>query len=828
METINGKIEYILFPKKGQPQPDNGFTIASLKPEGKGSNVIIKGCIPGVRTDMNISVTGEMKTDRFGTHLAISSYEEIIPTSSEGMKNYLASGLVSGLGDKLAERIVSEFGEDTMRIIEEEPERLLEVKGISEKKMQAIVSAWAEQQAVKDVMLFLKTYNVGNANAAKIYKEYGSDAISILKTNPYTMADDIKGIGFLTADTIAMAMGIDRRSPDRVRSAILYVMKDSSEKEGHVYHTFGQLTNNVLPLLNNGDVAEDELVTDDDVTARLEGMKDAKLIISEEADGERLYLPMFYYAERNVAQKISLLCREKVKNHPIDFDKLESQNGIEYDSVQKDAITLASRSRFCVITGGPGTGKTTTMKGVIDEARSRGLKILLAAPTGRASRRLAETTGAEAKTIHRLLEYKPGEGFGKNEEDPLSGNLLVVDESSMIDTMLMHSLLKAVPLSMRVVLVGDVDQLPSVGAGNILRDIIESECVPVVRLKRIFRQAQGSLIVSNAHAVNEGRAPALPCNLTPQGEDFCFVERADSAAVQTDVVNLVSNYLPEQFGYKRDDIQVLTPMKMGPLGTRELNRILQNKLNPSTSCIRYGDIEFRVGDRVMQTKNNYDWDVFNGDIGKVVAVDTEDRSMVLRFGDKDFLAKGDQISTIDLAYACTIHKSQGSEYPVVVVPSSMSHYVMLQRNLLYTAITRAKEKCILVGDKRAVMTMVGNNVVLKRNTALKERIQMYLGKTIQAVVGNVPVSGRTTDVEIEEDEPLSIVSRPDGKLNYRDGKGGVLLKNWVEKAEPFKNGEANVVFGGQHFFINEHGVVVQREAIQQTLFSESSSKGLGI
>lgn len=808
---VNGKIDFILFPKKGQPQPDNGFTIASLKPDGGGDKIIIKGYIPGIRPEMNISVTGDMKADKFGNHLAVSSYEEIVPTSTEGIKNYLASGLISGLGDRLAERIVDEFGAGTMWVIENEPERLMDVRGISKKKMQMVVSAWAEQQAVKDVMVFLKTYNVGNAYAAKIYKEYGADTISILRNNPYVMADDIKGIGFLSADTIAMAMGIDRRSPDRIRSAILYVMKESSEKEGHVYHTAEQLTKNTLAVLNNGDVADESLVTEGDIADRLEGMKDSRLVISDE---DRLYLPMYYFAEKNVAQRISLLCKEKVKPHPIDFDVLERRNDIEYDSVQKDAITLASGSRFCVITGGPGTGKTTTMKGVIDEARSRGLRILLAAPTGRASRRLAETTGAEAKTIHRLLEYKMGDGFGRDDKNPLSGDLLVVDESSMIDTMLMHSLLKAVPLSMRVVLVGDVDQLPSVGAGNILRDIIESECVPVVRLKRIFRQAQNSLIVSNAHAVNEGCAPALPCNLTPQGEDFCFVERDDVESIQTDIINLVSGYIPDQFGYKWDDIQVLTPMKKGPLGTLELNRILQNKLNPSNDRLRYGDIEFRVGDRIMQTKNNYDWDVFNGDIGKVMSIDTEDKSMVLRFGDDNFVARGDQLSTIDLAYACTIHKSQGSEYPVVVVPSTMSHYIMLQRNLLYTAITRAKEKCVMVGNKQAVMTMVNNNVVLKRNTALEERLRGYFGKDVTRVVEAKPQK------KDEEETVFVPVSRSDGRMNYTDNKGHFLLKRWVDEASPFDGGVAKVMYGGQRFAINDKGCVVTREEriVQQTLF----------
>lgn len=728
METIEGTIDYILFPKKGQPQPDNGFAIASLKPSGNtGSkgNVSVKGSIPGIHVGMAVKVTGDWKSDSYGTFLSVRSYEEKTASSVDGIRNYIASGIVKGIGEATAAKIVDKFGEDTVRIIEQEPERLFEVKGLTKKQQAALVESWKEHEGVRNVMIFLKTYGVGNANAARIYKKYGTESISVLKSNPYVLADDIDGIGFLTADSIAMAMGIDRRNPGRIRSAVLYAMNDASEKKGHVYHVVDELTESVLELLNNS-ASSGEEVTGADVLQTIAAMKEKKDIISEGENGERLFVPMFYHAERNVAQKIALLCKETEKAHNVDFAKLEKQSGIAFDDVQKDAISLASTSRFCVITGGPGTGKTTTMKGVIEEAKGRGLRVLLAAPTGRASRRLAETTGMGAKTIHRLLEYMPGSGFGKDDENPLVGDLLVVDESSMIDVLLMHSLLKAVPLSMRVVLVGDVDQLPSVGAGNVLRDIIDSDCVPVVRLTRIFRQAQGSLIVSNAHAVNEGRAPALPCDLTPQGEDFCFVQRDDAAAIQKDIVTLVSDYIPAQFDYHRTDIQVLSPMRKGPLGTEELNRILQDVLNPSDEYVRYGAVEFRKGDRVMQTKNNYEWDVFNGDVGRVTDVDPVGKKIVIDFDGTVVEAKGDKLASIDLAYACTIHKSQGSEYPVVIVPVSMSHYVMLQRNLLYTAITRAKKRCVLVGDKRAVMTMVGNNVVKKRNSTLKERLRRYL------------------------------------------------------------------------------------------------------
>lgn len=728
METIEGKIDYILFPKKGQAQPDNGYAIVSLRPDGasgSSSNITVKGSIPHVYVGMSVRVSGDWKTDRYGQALVARTVEERDAASEDGVRNYLASGLIKGIGEALADRIVETFGEDTVRVIEEEPELLLQVRGVSKKKMAALVEAWDEHRGIKDVMIFLKTYGVGNANAAKIYRKYGDESIAVMRENPYVLADEVDGIGFLTADRFALEMGVDRRSPMRIRCALLYAMNKASEKEGHVYHVADELVEAVLELINSKEYPDEEVIPES-VLQIVESMKEQRDIIAAGEDGERLYLPMYFYAERNTAQKIALLCKAGDKVRTVDFARLEDRAGIVFDEVQKDAIALASRSRFCVITGGPGTGKTTTMKGVIEEARIHNLKVLLAAPTGRASRRLAETTGMEAKTIHRLLEFKPGDGFVRTDDNPLSGDLLVVDESSMIDALLMHSLLKAVPLSMRVVLVGDVDQLPSVGAGNVLRDIIESQCVPVVRLTRIFRQAQGSLIVANAHAVNRGCAPALPCNLNPDGEDFCFIGRDDAERIQYDIVRLVAEYIPAQFEYRPSDIQVLTPMKRGPLGTETLNGLLQEVLNPSERRLRVGTVEFREGDRVMQMKNNYDWDVFNGDIGRVTRIDTEERIMYVDFGDGVVEAKGDQLMNMDLAYACTIHKSQGSEYPVVVVPMTMSHLIMLQRNLLYTAITRARKRCVLVGEKRAVMMMVGNNVVEKRNSALNERLQGYL------------------------------------------------------------------------------------------------------
>lgn len=728
MERINCRIEYILFPKAGQPQPENGYAIVSARVHGGKQNITLKGSMPGVHAGAEASVSGDWKTDNWGQSFVVKTYEEKMPKSLDGIRNYLSSGLIRGIGPAFAALIVNKFGEDTLDIIDNNPDRLNEVPGIGKKKAASIIESWKEQKGIRDVMVFLKTYEVGNAVSAKIYRKYRDRSIQVIKENPYVLADEIDGVGFLTADRIALSMGHERGSGGRIRSAVLYAMNEGSNTKGHVYHLREDLIKDALELLNNAAGNDDETVEADDVDRCLELMCRDRDVICEGLTSERIYLPLFFNAEKKAAERLSFLCgqedRRKMKD--IDFRKLEEKCGVEFEDVQRDAITLASGSHVCVITGGPGTGKTTTMKGVIQNALRNKLKVLLAAPTGRAAKRLAETTGMDASTIHRMLEYRPGEGFGRNEDEPLAGDLLVVDESSMIDTLLVCSLLKAVPDNMSVVFVGDVDQLPSVGAGNVLRDMIGSGVIPVVRLTKIFRQAADSLIVWNAHAIDEGRAPSLPCNLSPDGEDFCFIERDSTEKIQNDILTLVPQYIPEMFGIRKSDIQVLSPMRRGPLGTEELNRLLQDKLNPSRVMLKRGLTEFRLGDRVMQTKNNYEWDVFNGDIGRIVRVDTEERTLTIDFDGNLVEAKGDEMDSLDLAYACTIHKSQGSEYPVVVIPVTMGHYVMLQRNLLYTAITRAKKRCVLVGEKKAIMTMIGNNAVKKRNSALSEKLQGLL------------------------------------------------------------------------------------------------------
>ena len=716
MLTISLKIEHIIFPRKGQEPLDSGFVIASAMSHEYKDTFNIKGNIPGAHNGMEISATGDWKTDKYGKTFCVTSYEEPEADSVEGIRNYLSSGLIEGIGEGLADAILSVFGANTLKILDHQPEQLKLVHGIGPKKLKTIMESWEKQKGIREVMVFLKTYKVGNALAAKIFKKYGNESIAVIKENPYKLADDITGVGFLTVDTLAVNMGMPLDSNDRIRSCILYTLDDTAATKGHVFLFREELIKAVQEYIN----AKGTAIADSAIDHVIRLMTDTQELFTEGED--RIYLPIYYHCEKYVAKKaLELVGTPELFS--VDFDAIEKKCGLTYDDTQKEAINLAASSHLCIITGGPGTGKTTTMKGVIQHALQMNQQIILAAPTGRASKRLSETTGLPAQTIHRLLEYKPGEGFGANEDNPLTGDLLVVDESSMIDLLLMNSLLKAVPETMKVVFVGDVDQLPSVGAGNVLRDLIDSEAIPVVRLTKIFRQAQDSLIVKNAHAINKGYAPSLPGNLSPDGEDFCFIHRENTADIQNDIINIVADYLPNHLNYRSDDIQLLSPMRKGPLGTMEINKLLQERLNPGSERIFHNGMEFRKGDKIIQIKNNYEADVFNGDIGKIISVDTANKSLVTDFDGKTVEISGAGLDNIDLAYCTTIHKSQGSEYPVVLVPVSMSHYIMLMRNLLYTAVTRAKKRCILIGEQRAVMTMINNNAVKKRNSLLKERLK---------------------------------------------------------------------------------------------------------
>ena len=690
--------------------PENGYSVLKVKVKGYNDLVTLVGNLLEVPVGSVLLCRGEWKVDkRYGSQFVAATWEETMPATVYGIEKYLGSGLVKGIGPRFARAIVQRFGTETIDIIETEIERLYEVPNIGRKRVAKIRESWEKQKDIKNVMLFLQGYGVSTAYAAKIYREYGKESIDKVRENPYRLADDIWGIGFKTADGIAAKMGYEKEDPRRCRSGILYTLGQLSD-EGHVYAGEEQLVKTAGQLLEAGETA---------IRDTLAGMLQAEDLI---LDKDAIYLPPFYHAECGTSRRLRDLAESTGRSlfdGLFDPSSLTAETGIEYDEVQLAAIRQAVTSKVMVLTGGPGTGKTTTTQGIIAALKKAGLRVLLAAPTGRAAKRMSEATGMEAKTIHRLLEYNPQDGYKRNDENPLEGDALIVDECSMIDILLMNNLLKAVPVGMRLVLVGDIDQLPSVGAGNVLRDVIDSQRIPVVRLVRIFRQAQKSRIVMNAHTINQGR---FPDTSNGRDTDFFFMREDDPERAAETIVRLVKERLPRAYRESPDRIQVLTPMQRGVVGAANLNLLLQQALNPSGPSLGRGGYTYRQGDRVMQLCNNYAKEVFNGDLGYIREVDTEERMLTVDFDGKKVEYDVTELDELTLAYATTIHKAQGSEYPIVVMPVLMTHFVMLQRNLIYTGITRAKKICVLLGAAKALAYAVRNVSVLKRNTRLKERL----------------------------------------------------------------------------------------------------------
>lgn len=691
---------------------ENGWSVMKVKVKGYDNLVTLTGSLLDVPVGSVLLVDGDWRVDpRYGQQFVAQSWTEVMPATIYGIEKYLSSGLIKGIGPVYAKAIVNRFGLETIDVIENDIERLLEVPRLGRKRMEKIRESWEKQKDIKEVMVFLQGYGVSTAFAAKIYRKYEKDSIAKVKENPYQLADDIWGIGFKTADGIASKIGYEKNDPRRCRSGILYTLNELAE-EGHVYAEPEQLVDAAVKLLD----AEES-----PVRQALASMIEANDVVS---DNEVIYLSPFYHAENGSAKRLqSLLSDTSLFNADIAAEP-EAKYGdkpgdIVYDEVQLAAIQKALDSKVMVLTGGPGTGKTTTTQGIIAAFKARHMSILLAAPTGRAAKRMTEATGMEAKTIHRLLEYNPMDGYKRNDANPLDGDALIVDECSMIDILLFYNLMKAIPSNMRLILVGDIDQLPSVGAGNVLRDIIDSQQIPVVRLTRIFRQAQSSRIVMNAHAINAGQFPNIKNGLDT---DFFFIGQEDADDIVKLIIGLVRDRLPKKYGYPAKEIQVLTPMQRGTVGAGNLNIELQNALNPSGPSLARGGYTFRQGDKVMQIRNNYDKNVFNGDIGYITAVDTNEQTLSVTFDSRVVEYDITELDEIVLAYAVTIHKSQGSEFPVVVMPVTMKHYVMLQRNLIYTGITRAKKICVLVGTTKALAYAIRNNTVSKRNTKLKERL----------------------------------------------------------------------------------------------------------
>ena len=694
--------------------PENGYSVLKVKVKGYNDLVTLVGNLLEVPVGSVLLCRGEWKVDKcYGSQFVAATWEETMPATVYGIEKYLGSGLVKGIGPRFARAIVQRFGTETIDIIETEIERLYEVPNIGRKRVAKIRESWEKQKDIKNVMLFLQGYGVSTAYAAKIYREYGKESIDKVRENPYRLADDIWGIGFKTADGIAAKMGYEKEDPRRCRSGILYTLGQLSD-EGHVYAGEEQLVKTAGQLLEAGETA---------IRDTLAGMLQAEDLI---LDKDAIYLPPFYHAECGTSRRLRDLAESTGRSlfdGLFDPSSLTAETGIEYDEVQLAAIRQAVTSKVMVLTGGPGTGKTTTTQGIIAALKKAGLRVLLAAPTGRAAKRMSEATGMEAKTIHRLLEYNPQDGYKRNDENPLEGDALIVDECSMIDILLMNNLLKAVPVGMRLVLVGDIDQLPSVGAGNVLRDVIDSQRIPVVRLVRIFRQAQKSRIVMNAHTINQGR---FPDTSNGRDTDFFFMREDDPERAAETIVRLVKERLPRAYRESPDRIQVLTPMQRGVVGAANLNLLLQQALNPSGPSLGRGGYTYRQGDRVMQLRNNYAKEVFNGDLGYIREVDTEDRMLTVDFDGKKVEYDVTELDELTLAYATTIHKAQGSEYPIVVMPVLMTHFVMLQRNLIYTGITRAKKICVLIGAMKALAYAVRNMSVLKRNTSLRERLNPSL------------------------------------------------------------------------------------------------------
>jgi exodeoxyribonuclease V alpha subunit len=726
--SLEGVLERITYVSE-----ESGWSVVRLQVPGKQDLVTAVGNLLGVQPGESLRLTGRWAHDRkYGEQFRVESFLTVQPATLVGLEKYLGSGMVRGMGKVMASRLVKRFGIETLDVIEHQPWRLTHVKGIGPKRKERILAAWSEHKAIKEVMVFLQSNGVSPSYAAKICRRYGQRAIAVVKDNPYQLAEEIFGIGFKTADQIASNLGITPDSPDRARAGVLHVLGQLAE-EGHVYCPRESLVEQSAAMLEiERSIAEqaiDELAAEE---------ADPRLVVDRD---QAVYLVSLHVSETGAADRLRAILDAPAPPFGGELEGdlaraiagFEQQQGLVLAEQQRQAIRAAVASKVLVITGGPGTGKTTIVNGILRLLEREGRSVLLCAPTGRAAKRLSETSGQEAKTIHRLLEFNPqSRRFERNAENPLEADLVVVDETSMVDIVLLYNLLKAVPDGCQLVLVGDVDQLPSVGPGCVLRDLIQSGVVAVVTLTEIFRQARQSLIVVNAHQVNAGELPlGLPGTEEPElpkdQRDFFFIEREEPEAVLATIKELVRNRIPRRFSVDPLlEIQVLTPMHRGLLGSRNLNAELQQLLNPKGQSIVRGSRLFRVGDKVMQIRNNYDLDVFNGDLGQVTRIDEVERQLSVRVEEREVSYDLADLDELVLGYACSVHKAQGSEYPVVVMPLHTQHYVMLQRNLLYTGLTRGKRLVVVVGSRRALGLAVQNNQVRARHTNLASRLARSL------------------------------------------------------------------------------------------------------
>lgn len=704
---------------------ETGYTVAKIQVRGRKDLITVIGHMMTPKPGEILELKGGWVTHpKYGEQFRFSEYRTKTPATVQGIRKYLGSGLVKGIGPKMAERIVSRFGAETLEVIENRIESLAQVPGIGQKRIALIHQAWEDQKEIGEVMVFLQSHGVSPAFAAKIYKQYGKASIDVVREDPYRLAMEIFGIGFLTADRIGEKIGIPKDSPRRAEAGIVYVLHQHAEK-GHVYCPFEELLHSCIDILDISTEVVSEAVDKLVLAATLIREPNPQHPTNQNED--LVYLQKFHVCETRVAARLQILNRAPVALRAFDAEAAiqwaQKGIGIELAEQQKEAVRCALAHKTMVITGGPGTGKTTIIRAVIRIFAALNQKILLAAPTGRAAKRMQEATGFDAQTIHRLLAYSvQAGGFQKDENHPLDADLIIVDEASMIDIVLMYHFLKAVAVSTRLVLVGDIDQLPSVGPGNVLSDIIGSGLVPVITLKAIFRQAQNSRIIVNAHRIQRGFLPELDSDASLS--DFYVIERDEPDKAVETLLNLVTDRIPKRFGFDPiEDIQVLSPMNKGAAGVSNLNLKLQERLNPSGVSLSRGGRVFRCGDKVMQIRNNYDRDVFNGDIGRIEGIDLEEQQVVVCFDGREVAYDFSDLDELVLAYAISIHKSQGSEYPAVVVPILTQHYVMLQRNLIYTAVTRGKKLVVLVGSKKALAIGIKNDRVQKRYSLLAERLQ---------------------------------------------------------------------------------------------------------
>jgi len=728
LSDLSGQVERITFASE-----ESGYTVARLKVYGRHDLVTIVGALMSPAPGEILKMRGRWGSHpKYGEQFKVEYYETKVPASVYGIRKYLGSGLIKGIGPKIAERIVASFGADTLAVIEANTDKLAEVDGIGKKRIAMIRTAWDEQKEVREVMLFLQSHGVSTGYAAKIFKHYGQESIAVVKENPYRMARDIFGIGFLTADKIAAKLGFEKDSPMRAQAGIIYVLHQMAD-DGHVYYPYLPLITKCREILDVNPAIIETAIADItlDKTIVIEDLNES--IDQFQNNYKAVYLQKYHFCESRIADMLIRLKYAPSNNGAIDakraIDLAEAQIGIRLAKHQADAVKSVLAHKVMVITGGPGTGKTTLISAILKIFMRMKARVLLSAPTGRAAKRMTEATGNTAKTIHRLLEYsfKKG-GFQKNSNTPLQCDLLIVDEASMIDTVLMYHLLRAVPTHAAFILVGDVNQLPSVGAGSVLNDIIASDEIPVVALTQIFRQARQSQIIVNAHKINQGIMPRWPSikgghQAPKELSDFYFIEQEEPEKVLDTIIQLVQKRIPLRFGFHAvDQIQVLTPMHRGIVGAGNLNTKLQEFLNPRKDGLNHGHRKFKPGDKVMQIRNNYDKNVFNGDIGRIDNISFENQQVVIFFDGAMVIYEFSELDEITLAYAVSVHKAQGSEYPAVVMPILIQHYMLLQRNLIYTAVTRGRRLVVLVGTRKAMAIGVHNNKTHKRNTGLQDRL----------------------------------------------------------------------------------------------------------